>query len=39
MKGKTWKEKLIELINEYDVSEKTLEFCFWFIVDTIKKGM
>lgn len=38
MKGKTWKEKLIELINTYDISEETLEICFWLIVQRIKRG-
>lgn len=38
MKGKTWKEKLIELINTYDTSEETLEIVFWLIVERIKRG-
>ena len=38
MKGNTWKEKLVELINTYDISEETAEFYFWFIVEGIKRG-
>lgn len=38
MKGKTWKEKLIELLNEYDIPEEYVRICFWMIVDMIKKG-
>ena len=38
MKGNTWKEKLVELINTYDISEETTEFYFWFIVEGIKRG-
>lgn len=38
MKGKTWKEKLIELLNTYDTSDETLELCFWLIVQRIKRG-
>ncbi len=38
MTGETWKGKLIELINTYDISEETLEFYFWFVVEGIKRG-
>lgn len=38
MQGKSWKEKIIELINIYDISEETLEIAFWLIVERIKRG-
>ena len=37
MKGNTWKEKLIELIENSEEKESEYEFLYWFFVFKSKK--
>lgn len=35
---KSWKELLIELIEESDADERIFEYLFWFVRAKIKRG-